>query len=365
MIAVKDSSPALQEQAPVRPLDVTRDLHQVANLIELCFSASMDPDGKEYLRQMRRMARDASFLRWATQLADHTSMPVSGYVWEEQGRITGNLSLIPMWKNNRRIFLIANVAVHPDFRRHGIARALTQAALEYAKAHGGWSAWLQVREDNQAALNLYLGLGFTERTRRTTWQTQPSSRTEYLREKKVSDQNSLGFAIPSPGPSQHQPGPDPIIVTPRYPSDWPIQEQWLNKLYPAEITWNLPFHLASFRPDVWHGLLRFLKNDRIHHWAARVNGELAGLLTWQPTSTFADTLWLAVPSDQNNKPIRSLLAHAREQLSPHRALSLNLPAGSWQEVYEEAGFSPQHTLIWMEATFRNKIEIKRVERSPE
>ena len=55
---------------------------QVADLIELCFASTMDPDGEQYLRQMRSAARDASFLRWAPAAAERLGAPLSGYIWE-------------------------------------------------------------------------------------------------------------------------------------------------------------------------------------------------------------------------------------------------------------------------------------------
>jgi len=78
----------------VRSLNILRDLSPVADLIELCFSNTMDNDGQRYLSDMRRAGRDDKFLRWANHMADTTSLPLTGYVWEEQNRIVGNTSLI-------------------------------------------------------------------------------------------------------------------------------------------------------------------------------------------------------------------------------------------------------------------------------
>lgn len=41
----------------IRPLNVLRDLSAVADLIELCFSPTMDRDGQCYLSAMRRANR--------------------------------------------------------------------------------------------------------------------------------------------------------------------------------------------------------------------------------------------------------------------------------------------------------------------
>src|SRR5687768_16478612 len=116
----------------LRPLNMLRDLPAVADLIELCFATTMDSEGQRYVQDMRRAGSDASFMRWATRMAETTSLPLTGYVWEEAGRIVGNSSLVPFRHKQQRMYLIANVGVHPDFRRRGIARALTERALQHA-----------------------------------------------------------------------------------------------------------------------------------------------------------------------------------------------------------------------------------------
>src|SRR3989304_3179774 len=124
-----------------------RDLPAVADLIELCFSGTMDIEGKRYVQEMRRAGRDNSFIKWANRTAETTSLPLTGYIWEENGDIIG----------------IANLAVHPSHRRKGIARALTERALQHAHEKKVTNIWLHVRADNPEAVELYTKLGFTER----------------------------------------------------------------------------------------------------------------------------------------------------------------------------------------------------------
>ena len=138
----------------IRRLDLSKDLDQVADLIERCFPISRDPDGQTYIQEMRKAARDMRMLGWLTNLAEMGSTKTAGFVWTDSGEILGNLSLIPFQKEGRRIHLIANVAVHPDHRRQGIARALTQRALAYLQRRGDRTAWLQVRMDNDAAIDI-------------------------------------------------------------------------------------------------------------------------------------------------------------------------------------------------------------------
>lgn len=64
---------------------------------------------------------------------------------------------------------ILNVAVELSQRRHGVARRLIAAELE--RARGQW--FLEARESNTAALNLYKACGFQEAGRRDSYYRDP------------------------------------------------------------------------------------------------------------------------------------------------------------------------------------------------
>ncbi len=53
---------------------------------------------------------------------------------------------------------IANIAVHPDYRRMGLGRMLMEYILE--KFGNAEFAFLEVRQSNKAAIKLYQSLGF-------------------------------------------------------------------------------------------------------------------------------------------------------------------------------------------------------------
>lgn len=57
---------------------------------------------------------------------------------------------------------ILNIAVHPGFRRRGIAKALLRFTLELLLKKGGKGVFLEVRRSNLAARRLYKGFGFKE-----------------------------------------------------------------------------------------------------------------------------------------------------------------------------------------------------------
>jgi GNAT superfamily N-acetyltransferase len=56
---------------------------------------------------------------------------------------------------------IAAVSVDEAHRRHGHAKAVMRALLDFGTQHGARRAYLQVWPSNEAALNLYAALGFT------------------------------------------------------------------------------------------------------------------------------------------------------------------------------------------------------------
>jgi len=61
---------------------------------------------------------------------------------------------------------ILTLAIDPEFRRRSLARALTEAAAKFAETLGAESLFLEVAEDNAAAIALYAGAGFAQVGRR-------------------------------------------------------------------------------------------------------------------------------------------------------------------------------------------------------
>jgi ribosomal-protein-alanine N-acetyltransferase len=63
------------------------------------------------------------------------------------------------WKIREEVH-INNIAVHPDFRRKGIAKYVLREILAKIKKEGVRFVTLEVRPSNKAALSLYRKLGF-------------------------------------------------------------------------------------------------------------------------------------------------------------------------------------------------------------
>lgn len=142
----------------LRPFDVRRDLLQLAELIELAFQEELDQTGNSIAREMRELAQSGPPL-WLFAANPRLAMQMSGYVWVSDGRIVGNVSL-GLESEQRRLWTISNVAVHPGFRAHGIAQRLMQAAVEELRSRGAHCIVLEVRSDNAPAQSLYRALGF-------------------------------------------------------------------------------------------------------------------------------------------------------------------------------------------------------------
>lgn len=61
---------------------------------------------------------------------------------------------------------VATIATHPEFRGQGIGREILLYALRAAKEEGAIKSFLEVREGNEVAQNMYRSFGFVEDGRR-------------------------------------------------------------------------------------------------------------------------------------------------------------------------------------------------------
>jgi ribosomal protein S18 acetylase RimI-like enzyme len=307
----------------LRPLNPLRDLGAIADLIELCFHSTMDSDGKRYLQDMRRSANDSAYLRWAAKAADTISLPLSGFVWEDEGHIVGNVSVITYHRHGTRYYLIANVATHPEYRRRGIGRMLTKEALQHSREKKADEIWLQVREDNPGAIALYEELGFREQYRRTTWHTSPSA--------------------PITPPSKA------ISVNPRRPTDWVQQSTWLERAHPSGASWYYSNFWNNLQPGLWNSFTNFMADINIDQWTGWDNGRLSATLSVLYGRGNTDMLWMAAPPVGSAPAVHTLLVRARNSVDSRRGLMFEYPAHEYEEAIHAAGFVIQRTLLWMKA----------------
>ncbi|MEM8860168.1 MAG: N-acetyltransferase [Chloroflexota bacterium] len=146
-----------QKNKNVRPMIIRRDAKQVISLLELVF--------KQHIRGNGHHAIATGF-----SLQDFLSgkkQTVPGFVYALNHRIVGNVSILESQKRGR--YLVANVAVHPDYRRRGIAAEMMREVVSYINSRGGHQIVLQVERDNLSAVNLYKKLGFQDKGTLHDW----------------------------------------------------------------------------------------------------------------------------------------------------------------------------------------------------
>lgn len=103
-------------------------------------------------------------LPWSPNAYARELLKQTTFCWvaEAEGRLAGSLTLWDVVGEGE----IANVAVHPDFWRQGIGRALVQTALDKSAELGFPRVMLEVRASNLPAQALYRSFGFEEDGRR-------------------------------------------------------------------------------------------------------------------------------------------------------------------------------------------------------
>ena len=300
----------------MRPINILRDLPKIADLVELCFHKNMDSEGQRYVQQMRSANQNSRFLQWA-----NSSLPMLGYVWEDGSEIIGNISIVPF---SKRIFLLANIAVHPDYRRRGIARQLTERGMQHVRERRAQAIWLQVEDQNDPAIHLYESLGFESRAKRSTWNA------------------SIGLKALAPAS-------DPRI-TRNIGRFWPYQQAWLMQAYPPHLHWYRMPNFEIFGPGIKNWLYRLFVESDLRQWALQQNGMPKAIVSWLPMYTRRTQLWLATAPDVDAQSLSALLLHARLSLRARNAdLYIDYPAEQHAEAFQQAGFSLQRTLLWMEA----------------
>jgi len=311
----------------LRPVDLRRDLRQIASLMDICFGDSMDQNSRGAVREMEVLSRSGPLLWFLGSMTPNWQL---GYVWVEDGKIVGNVST-QMAEFDRYTWLIANVAVHPDYRRRGIATALTAAATDLASQNNARRALLQVHQHNTTAYNLYSNLGFNVVTTRSTWE-------------RVS--------LLEP-PSAPLTGLD---LRPARREDWQTDFNFVARFRSTGFSWLRPLRKADWRPSFWRALSNFLTGVRDDHWLAwdKATNQIAAAFYISTGLSTTDDINLVVGSDWQGRVERPLLAAALHRLG-RRPWTIRLdhptPDAAFEAAFQEFGFRRLQTLVWMERKF--------------
>ena len=305
----------------LRPTDLRRDMAGIAALMEACFGATMDAAGRGALNEMRLLSHAGPFL-WL--LGGPLRGPVCnlGFVWIEAGKVVGNISTQRSGAGARQ-WMIANVAVHPDHRRRGIARALTIAAVDLARRQGGETALLQVNHDNVGALELYAGLGFQRFGARTEWVRHSGTPPPYA---------------PTPG----------LDIRPRRREQWVDEYRLATGVCPEGLDWVRPLRPDDFRPSVARSLARLASGKGEERWTAMAGNRLVGSLIMVASPGESDHFTLLLDPEFREQAARPLLVRGLRRLGS-RPWPVRLDHSPHDQVdtLQSLGFAAGRTLVWM------------------
>lgn len=112
---------------------------------------------------------------WQPELIGRIARAPGGFglLWRHQGEAQGFV----LCRTNGARGEVLSLGVAPPARKRGIARALMDAAIETARRQGLRDLYLEVAQDNTAALCLYRDLGFAQVGRRVGYYVRPEEKT--------------------------------------------------------------------------------------------------------------------------------------------------------------------------------------------
>ncbi len=311
-------------QGKIRRFDLARDGESVADLIEGAFGLKNDPDGQNVLIQMRENARRLKQASWMP-----LSGSVLGFVWEIEGRLVGNVSLLPFTHESRRIHLLANVAVDPAHRGEGIGKTLTSHALRYSRQVGVRELWLQVKRENNSAIRMYQQLGFSQEHCLDVW-------------KKSALQNT--------NRRYHYPYPNLYELRSRVFGDWQSQDEWLRRNYPPATRWYSALDFGNLSPWAWLNPLKWGKLIELRQYSLSARQTLAAVLSLQRTFLRSDNLYVAAPqTSSESEHVEVLLTQFLQEHWTGKPLTVEYPTGRAASGFESSGFTLARTLLWMHA----------------
>jgi GNAT superfamily N-acetyltransferase len=126
-----------------------RDIAQVAELFNLY---------RVFYKQNSDLERAFSFIQSRFDRQDSTIL-----IAKRDERVLGFTQLYPSFSSvsTAPILVLNDLFVSEEYRRHGVALALMNAAKEYGRTSGALRLVLSTHKLNSAAQNLYSKLGYT------------------------------------------------------------------------------------------------------------------------------------------------------------------------------------------------------------
>lgn len=321
----------------LRPVNLRRDMPQVINLLNTVFRPVLDSNSRRILDRNLGMASQGSF--WMYHALRGRS---PGFVWEEQGKIVGNVTLLTTKLPGR--YLVANVAVHPDFRRRGIARQLMNAVETFVSRRGGHKLLLQVQHDNASAIWLYESLGYVTIGALTQWEAM------------FSRVRALPLATSGRSPDRL----GAYYLRPLRRKEWQAAWQVDRVSLQADMNWPEPIRPDAYKQGFLRWAHQFINGQQSEIWAVEdeAHHKLVGVATISSEWGKSHELRLRVDPAGFGDVKRALLAKLLRRLRylAERRVRIEHPAGDeiTNQLLTEANFSARRTLAVMRHQIRRK-----------
>ena len=251
-----------------------------------------------------------------------------GFVWEEDGRIVGNVTVLTSETPGR--YLVVNVAVHPDYRRRGIARLLMKQVDDLVRQRQGNQILLQVVKQNNAAIELYNSLKYTTVGSMTQWAASASR----LRR--------LDLNLDNVGP--------PIRELKRL--EWQAAFALNQQALHADLNWPEPPKPDVYKTGFWVRLKNFLNGRQAETWVTTgAQNQLVGLANITTEWGRSHQALIRVHPAWQGRLERPLLAKLIRRLHylPRRNVQIEHPDDDelMNALLQEANFRPRRTLTHM------------------
>ncbi len=324
MVALADSTD--RSASGLRPFDAARDIGQVTDVIGVAFADELGPSERAILREFRLLQFASPFMWLAARLTPDFNALFGGFVWVESGRIVGTLTLTRLGGTGAH-WLISNVAVLPEYRRHGIARQLMQAAIDAAWHAGGRVVTLQVRHTNTSAYRLYQSLGFVQMEETLTL------------ERSATDYPTLNAPL--------------VPIRPWTDVDADQAFELARAVVPQAYQDLLPLRRIEFRPDDvegWFGMvLDWTRGYKLYRLAVPDGDEFAASLTVRARLRGGyHQIEMSVRPKWRGQLEPSLVAYALRLLKTHGRRPTIAEIRSTETAaiaqLQQVGFRPTHTL---------------------
>jgi len=343
------------QQSGIRPFDLGRDIRAVADLIADAFRAELDDRGAAALREVRTLGRLSGLIRLLNLTGSELDGFFGGFVWLEEGRVVGNVTVQKADKAGSR-WQIANVAVAEAWRGRGISRRLMERAIEHVAENGGRWATLQVYAANRVARTLYSHLGFEE----------VGGLTELEAKRLPPLPTGTGRSPAATGPAPVPGAPisleDEALAAAFRPfgrSDWQPLFDLANNQLGAAAQWWRPLRRADFEPTLevaagellWQALGRRQIFRRCVQRSPRAQRFEAALVLTAQRWSGAHRVQLWVRPEHYGQVERPLVQWALQTLRAYPTLPIQASVPSDHlaalEALQAAGFRAQRTLLTM------------------